>query len=117
VVILSFLSDLSGFWLNEYVPGVLAGDGPRMPAPERVGELLGGTVTVRPVPIARDCVDGFVEAYYARPEAFLDPAVRAAQSVWGFADAGEVERGLAALRADLESGAWDQRHGALRTQP
>ena len=44
-------------------------------------------------------------------------AVRAAQSAWGFADPDEVERRLAALRADLEPGAWDARHGELRRQP
>ena len=69
------------------------------------------------MPIPLDCVDGFIEAYYGRPEAFLDPAVRAAQSAWGLPSLPIVERGLAALRADLESGAWDERYGALRTQP
>jgi hypothetical protein len=88
-----------------------------MPALDRVGELLGGEVTVEPVPIPLDCVDGFVEAYYARPEAFLDPEVRAAQSVWAFADPAAIERGLHRLGEDLESGAWDARHGHLRTQP
>jgi hypothetical protein len=118
VVILTFAEHtLSDFWLADYVPGTVAREGPRMPAPERVAELLGGDVTVTPVPIPRDCVDGFIEAFYARPEAFLDPAVRAAQSVWAFADPEEVERGLAALRADLESGAWDERHGELRQRP
>ena len=96
---------------------MVARDGSRMPAPERVGELIGGEVTITPVPIPNDCVDGFVEAYYARPEAFLDPSVRAAQSVWGFGDPAQIERGLAALRADLASGAWDARHGELRRRP
>lgn len=115
VAIMTFTTDtLRGFWLIDYVPSVIVGEGPRMPAPERVAELLGGDVTIEPVPIPNDCVDGFVEAYYARPEAFLDPAVRAAQSVWGFADPDEIERGMAALRDDLESGAWDARYGELR---
>jgi hypothetical protein len=50
----------------------------------------------------------------------LDPAVRQASSVWHLMDAGateEAERGLDALREDLESGAWDERHGHLRTAP
>ncbi|MDQ6841790.1 MAG: hypothetical protein M3025_05125, partial [Actinomycetota bacterium] len=29
-----------------------------------------------------DCKDGFFEAYWRRPEALLDPAVRASQSMW-----------------------------------
>jgi hypothetical protein len=41
--------------------------------------------------------------------------VRRASSVWHLMAEEETERGLAALRADLESGAWDERHGHLRT--
>ncbi|HEY2672026.1 MAG TPA: hypothetical protein VGJ07_16865 [Rugosimonospora sp.] len=70
-----------------------------------------------PVPIPIDCVDGFTEAYYARPEMFLDPRVRAAQSAWGFVDDDAITRGMERLRADLDSGAWDERYGRLRTQP
>ena len=51
-------------------------------------------MTELPIPI--DCVDGFVEAFYARPEAPLDPAVRRSQSCWAFAEPATVERGLAA---------------------
>ena len=47
----------------------------------------------------------------------LDPEVRRASSVWHLMAPEETERGLAALRADLESGAWDERHGHLRTAP
>lgn len=56
-----------------------------------------------------DCVDGFTEAYFARPERFLDPAVRQSQSAWGFAEEAAIERGITQLRADLDSGAWDRR--------
>ena len=94
------------FWLAEYVPEMLAGRGRRYPA------IVGGEVT--PVPIPLDCEDGFIEAFYGRPEAFLDPEVRRSQSAWAF---GETRRRLERLRADLESGAWDARHGHLRTQP
>ncbi len=50
----------------------------------------------------------------------LDPEVRRASSVWHLMDAAqaeEAERGLKALRADLESGRWDERHGHLRSTP
>lgn len=55
--------------------------------------------------------------HYGRPEAFLDPAVRAAQSAWQFADPEAVAAGLDRLAADLTSGEWDARHGQLRNQP
>jgi len=118
VVILTFTDDtLSDFWLTDYVAEMIEREGPRMPSLSRVASVLGGSVSVTPVPIPLDCEDGFIEAFYGRPEAFLDPDVRAAQSAWALASPEDVARGLDALRADLESGAWDERYGALRTQP
>jgi len=118
VVVLTFSDDtLTDFWLMQYVPDVLRREAPRMPALARVAAALGGEVSVTPVPIPLDCADGFIEAYYGRPEAFLDPSVRAAQSAWALADEDHVARGMSALAADLASGAWDARHGHLRTQP
>jgi hypothetical protein len=69
------------------------------------------------LPFDDDCTDGFIEAYRARPEALLDPEVRAGQSAWSFADPEPVERGLQRLRDALQTGEWDARHGHLRTQP
>jgi len=69
------------------------------------------------VPIPFDCRDGFTEAFFGRPERLLDPAIRRAQSCWNFVAPSVQERFAAALRADLASGAWDERHGALRRQP
>jgi SAM-dependent methyltransferase len=118
VVILTFHGPaMHDFWLDEYIPELFAAEDARDPGVERVAELLGGRTTVTPVPIPIDCVDGFIEAWYAHPEKLLDPAIRAGQSVWAFADPDAVERGLQRLEAELESGAWDARYGHLRTQP
>jgi hypothetical protein len=118
VVILTFEGDaMLRFWMHEYVPEVFATERSRDPGIDRVARILGGEVTVTEVPIPIDCVDGFVEAFYARPEALLDPAVRRAQSAWAFVAPDVVERGLARLRDDLASGEWDERYGHLRTQP
>ena len=64
-----------------------------------------------------DCVDGFGEAYYGRPEAFLRPDVHAAMSGVLLAEPQAVRRGLDRLRADLASGAWDRVHGHWREEP
>lgn len=68
------------------------------------------------MPVPNDCVDGITEAYFARPEGILEPEVRHAQSGWGFIDEGSADRIVERLRADLESGEWDRRYGALREQ-
>ncbi|HEX3822848.1 MAG TPA: class I SAM-dependent methyltransferase [Mycobacteriales bacterium] len=108
---------LSRFWLGHYAPELLAVEAARFPTIDHVCDVLGGSSTVTPVPIPIDCVDGFGEAFYARPEAFLDESVRAAQSGWGFIDDETANRAVAALHRDLDSGEWDRRFGTLRTQP
>ncbi len=117
VVVLTFDPEaLSGWWLADYVPELFGAEAPRYPTIEAIGAALGGTTRVSAVPVPIDCTDGFVEAYYGRPEAFLDPVVRAAQSAWQFADPEAVAAGLDRLAADLTSGEWDRRYGHLRTQ-
>ena len=78
---------------------------------------LGGRCEVLPIPVHSDCTDGFQVAFYARPEAFLDPQVRASQSAWKFLPPGTEQRIVASLAGDLQSGEWDRRYGHLRTQP
>ena len=98
------------------MPEVITVEQRRFPAIGHIVRTLGGSAEVVSVPIPHDCTDGFGEAYYARPEAFLDADVRAAQSGWMLADADAVRRGVDKLAADLSSGAWDERHGDLRHQ-
>jgi hypothetical protein len=118
VVVLTIDPDAIGqFWLSEYVPAVGAAEARRMPPVENLQAALGGMVRVETVPVPLDCTDGFAEAFYGRPESFLDPHVRAAQSSWAFVEPAVAEAGLERLRDDLASGAWDARFGALRTQP
>jgi len=118
IVILTFDGDaLDRLWLGEYAPELFAVERRRYPAIGRIVAGLGGGCEIRPVPIPFDCVDGFSEAFYGRPEQFLNPAVRRSQSAWGFLEAGVEERVVAALAADLASGAWDARYGHFRRQP
>ena len=83
------------------------------------GVLARGSTEVRVdvVPVPRDCMDGFGEAYYARPEAFLQSEVRAAMSGVVLTDRVAVERALARLEADLATGAWDRTYGHWRDEP
>ncbi len=108
---------LHRFWLNQYAPEVIAIEASRYPALRAIADGLGGTIEVIPVPIPRDCTDGFGEAYYGRPEALLDPGARRANSAWSFVDDTAHAAFEAALRADLDSGVWDAHHGHLRAQP
>ncbi len=107
-------AEAAASWLqSDYLPEVAALDSMRFPAPNDIAGLLGGRTDVRVVPIPRDCQDGFLEAYWARPEAFLDPEVRAGTSALAQLPAQVLDPALARLRADLGSGEWHRRHGHL----
>lgn len=107
----------SNFRLAEYVPERWAVEQDRFPTVAAIRAALGGSSTVTPVPIPLECTDGFIEAFYGRPEALLDDDVRAAQSGWQFLSDDVVATGLRRLSDDLATGAWDARHGHLRSQP
>lgn len=118
VVVLSFDGDaLDRFWLADYAPEMIAVERRRYPALARIAAGLGGATQVSEIAVPIDCVDGFSEAFYARPEAFLDPAVRRAQSAWSFVPEAVQQRIVRTLGEDLRSGEWDRRHGAWRTRP
>ncbi len=68
---------------------------------------------VQPLPVPHDCTDGFFAAYWRRPEAYLDPAVRASISAFALREESELAGPLARLDADLTSGAWHRRYAAL----
>lgn len=105
---------LSDCWLiADYLPEVGADDRQRFPGIEAICDALGGA-RVEVVPIPRDCSDGFFEAYFGRPEAILDPTVRAAQSGWRRLPERVAQRAISKLDDDLRTGRWDERHGDLR---
>ena len=117
VLIMTFDPDaLDRFWNAEYFPEVIAVEKQRYPTMGFLQQALGGRSVVEAIPIPLDCVDGFQEAYYGRPEAFLNKAVRNAQSAWGFIGEKEQERIVKRLADDLASGEWDRRFGHFRTQ-
>ena len=98
------------FWLTrDYLPSF---PGPQTLSLAATAAALGATRSI-PVPIPHDCRDGFLMAYWRRPEAYLDPEVRANISVFALLPVEEVEAMLVALRADLESGAWERRNAEL----
>jgi SAM-dependent methyltransferase len=115
VVILTHDPSAVGFWLEDYFPELFAIDRRIFLTLEQLGRALGRT-TVTDVPIPRDCRDGFLGAYWCRPEAYLDAGVRSAISSFAKLANEDLAGGLSRLRADLASGAWERRHGALRAR-
>jgi SAM-dependent methyltransferase len=105
-----------GFWLvDDYFPEIAALDDANRGYTSRAIARELDVRSVEPVLVPRDCVDGFMACYWCRPEAYVDPDVQAGISGIARLEPAVRERGTARLRADLASGAWDERHGHLRT--
>ncbi|MEW1550813.1 class I SAM-dependent methyltransferase [Streptomyces tsukubensis] len=114
IVVLTFDQDVSrGFWLlDEYLPEAAAVEDTRAVPVERLAALLGGA-RIENVPVPHDCTDGFLAAFWRRPEAYLDPEVRAGISLLAQAGDEILQPGLARLSDDLDSGRWHRRHADL----
>jgi SAM-dependent methyltransferase len=104
-------------WLcRDYLPEIVEHDRRMFPTIGELSRML-PSVRVETVPAPGDCSDGFCIALWSRPEAFLDPDVRRASSIWHVLPEEVAERGLDQLRHDLASGEWERRYGDLRDRP
>ena len=102
---------LDRFWLTrDYLPevaGLLAG----RPSLTKLARVIGART--EPVLIPWDCADGFFEAHWRRPEAYLDDQVRRGASVWARVGAAAEQRAVRDLGDDLASGRWAERNRDL----
>ncbi|SEL43081.1 MerR family transcriptional regulator [Streptacidiphilus jiangxiensis] len=115
VVVLTYDAGTPGwldrFWLSrDYLPefAELLVDWPSL---ADLAQAVGGRA--EPVLVPWDCADGFFEAYWRRPEAYLDEAVRRAVSVWTRVGPEAEQRAVSLLHEDLDSGRWAERNRDL----
>ncbi len=114
LVIFSFDPSVhNAFWLFEdYLPESNALASSNIITPAAVADLVGAD-RIEVVAVPGDCIDGFNWAYWRRPEAYLDPEVRACISGLALLDDEMVAQRMAMLASDLEDGTWESRHGHL----
>jgi SAM-dependent methyltransferase len=113
VVFLFDTSDPGKFWLTrDYLPEFASSRGCIVLASLNDLALAIGA-RMEPVPIPWDCTDGFFEAYWRRPEAYLDENVRRGASVWAAVGPAAEQRAVQGLREDLASGRWAERNRDL----
>jgi hypothetical protein len=94
------------FWLTrDYLPEVAAC---RVGLATELARAIGARI--EPVLVPWDCADGFFEAYWRRPEAYLDEKVRRGISVWTAVGRSAEQRAVHKLRGDLASGRWAERN-------
>lgn len=117
VVLTHFITSLDDFWLvHDYLPETIPSDLARFATEEEIRGLLDVT-DIQSVPVPNDCTDGFLACYWARPEAYLDERIRSGMSIFPRLDQDLVQERMARLADDLDSGAWDERYGHLRSMP
>jgi hypothetical protein len=116
VAVLTFDLDCLPDWQKVYLREGIALERPRFPAIADVASALGGRTRVEEIPTPADCMDGFFEAFWNRPEALLDPGLRRAQSMWALLEPGVEQQIVERLSAALRSGEWDRQYGYLREQ-
>lgn len=105
IVILTWDPASDGFWLmQDYFPELLDLDRRIFPGMEEIGNVL-GHISIQPLPIPADCIDGFLGAYWRRPHFYLDAEIRSCIS--SFSQITEVEPRLEELRKDLATGVWE----------
>jgi SAM-dependent methyltransferase len=104
-------------WLfRDYAPDLVERDRRDFPAFTDIQTALQAPARIVPVPVPADCLDGFLLAFWSRPEAVLDPGARAATSGFARMDNEREQAAVRRLARDLESGAWDRKHGHLREE-
>ena len=111
VVFTNDAGDPDRFWLNrDYLPehnDLWVG----RPSLTELARAIGARM--EPVPIPWDCADGFYEAYWRRPEAYLDDHVRRGISIWARVGPDAEQRAVRSLHDDLASGRWAERNRDL----
>jgi SAM-dependent methyltransferase len=108
-VILTWEPPATRFWLTtDYLPHFLEADRTLFVP---WFEADPDAIDIRPVLVPHDCKDGFLCAYWRRPEAYLNPDIR--EGISTFARVGNYESGLARLNRDLADGTWHRRNGHL----
>ncbi|WP_427168550.1 MerR family transcriptional regulator [Streptomyces sp. C1-1] len=115
VVVLTFDTDepawQNRFWLTrDYLPQFAAALA-EFPSLAVMADAIGARA--EPVPVPWDCADGLFEAYWRRPQAYLEARVRRAMSVWARVGQEAEQRAIRRLRDDLDSGTWEERNGDL----
>jgi SAM-dependent methyltransferase len=112
VVVFTFdSSDPGQFWLTrDYLPEFADLQAGR-PSLTEQARAIGARI--EPVLIPWDCADGFFEAYWRRPRAYLDEKVRRGVSVWARVGPDAEQRAVHSLRYDLASGRWAERNRDL----
>lgn len=109
-ILLTWVGYGNDFWLEDYIPELRGVDEKLFPTLKALDAIL-GDISVETIEIPHDCTDGFMCAYWRRPEAYLNPGVRKAIST--FSRIPDAQDQLRALEHDLSDGSWRKKYRHL----
>ncbi len=113
VIVFCDPDESSNYWLADYFPEMLElPSQTESPTIAEVSQHL-DVEEVTPIEVPADCIDGFIGAYWKRPTAYLDEAVRASMSPLAQLQPEELSRGVHELARDLADGTWEDRYRHL----
>lgn len=104
------------FWALDYFPEAAHVPSEQNPPGEHLLRAHLDVHDIQIIEVPADCTDGFGAAYWARPEAYLDPTVQAGMSWLALQPEADRRQGAERLADDLRTGRWDEHYGHLRTQ-
>jgi SAM-dependent methyltransferase len=110
IIIFTWIGYGNNFWLEDYIPEIVGIDENLFPTLEELGQILGG-ISSEIIEIPYDCTDGFMCAYWRRPEMYLNPNARRAIST--FSRIPEIKERLNILQKDVDSGVWHNKYSHL----
>lgn len=115
IVMVTFDSEaLEDLWITaDYFPEMLDLQRPSGASSRKLMERLPGASS-SPIPVPRDCTDHFFAALWARPELLFEDEVVRPMWVWQSISEESRRAGRERLAADLQTGAWEERHGHMR---
>lgn len=110
IILFTWIGYGNDFWLKSYIPEIIELNGAVFPTLNEL-DRIPGSISVETIEIPHDCSDGFLCAYWRRPEAYLDPMVRKAIST--FSRLPDIQDRLERLQSEIKSGVWHKKHGHL----
>ncbi len=113
-VAVSWNPEAEPFWLTrDYFPEIIELDRTIFPNNKEFENYF-DDIEISPLLIPEDCTDGFLAAYWKRPEAYLDVMVR--NSISSFSNLNNISETLAKLESDIESKRWYDTNQSILTQ-
>jgi len=107
-------------WFKDYFPTIYQQDFITFKSIDVVSGLIAvdkrWSKTIKRFPLPHDLSDKNMYSAWREPERYLDKTFRQNTSGFALASSSVVEKGIALLQKDLETGEWDRKHGFLREQ-